>query len=372
MIKNEIKNSKEHPVVTKLNSWKETDILTDEEISLACSPKLIKECTQRLIEKYVVRLTDEQFSACAEIDPMRAIQYDMSRVSQSIIDKMVNDKNFGCVASVIVNRLNSEQINQICEKFPVVAIRYFSGLLNARQLEYCAYKIPQDTLLNAYNLLNDFLFDYCVRRHSKDALSYDMKIRNRLSKEQFDFCVSCNPIDALQHAPARLSKEQLFEIAKTLPGKVLEYAGKYLTDELKQHCLGGLNKDFRGGSSTIGHVLSKGAKHMSEDQLMSFVKHNAYYLIKYAGKYLTPNIIEALLQGAEAASRARWESYGLLRYCSLNLDQMKRCLKLCHTQALSTRSLKRAHVAVSLEMICKAFGIIEEDQKNKKDKEEGE
>ena len=92
------------------------------------------------------------------------------------------------------------------KKFPWSALEEYSDKLTPEQFDYCVREESSYALKYLADKLTPEQFDFCVRRSPSYALTY---CSDKLSEEQLDYCVRAWPSDALAYCSDKLSEEQL-------------------------------------------------------------------------------------------------------------------------------------------------------------------
>lgn len=108
-----------------------------------------------------------------------------------------------------------------------MALDWFGNGLDPEIFSACIDADPEAAHSRVLERLSDEQFDDCIRNCPSYAL-FDQEAVLRMTWQQFDFCVTAAPENALRYVPEQLTNQQLNFCCSQCPSAALEYATDYL------------------------------------------------------------------------------------------------------------------------------------------------
>ena len=131
--------------------------------------------------------------------------------------------------------LNPLQFGYCCQRDARMALDWFGSRLDPELFDACVETDPESALSRVLGRLSDQQFDNCLRSCPASAI-FDPDAVLRMTWQQFNFCVTSAPEDALQFVSDRLTNQQLDFCCNLLPSASLKYAATYLTRRQLMSC----------------------------------------------------------------------------------------------------------------------------------------
>lgn len=178
--------------------------------------RLIQEHPEEELIQHIQRFSEEKIESCCIVDPTFALLF---------------CRDF----------LSKDQLEYCINKDPQTALVYAKSSLTEAQIHNCYRLDPESALLTGAMNLDAELRDYCVRAAPDFALrqAFSSNPSLKLSAEQYEYCFSKAPLQALKHpakalkAAADRMEENLFvQCALAEPGMALWHAAGRLSNSL--------------------------------------------------------------------------------------------------------------------------------------------